>query len=101
MADDPPADSRPAVWKGRIGAALVAIAFAAVPLLVMCTLRQFRFSVPLGVVCCLASSLGLLAAFGTFDGGAEAVAAKSTLSELGAPLFALLASIVVHVGVLT
>ena len=80
--------------------ALCALAFAIIPLIVMCAERRFGFSVPLGTVTILLSSAFLLVAIGSLDGDAARVIGTTTLRAL-APRFAELAgSVVLHLGVL-
>jgi 4-amino-4-deoxy-L-arabinose transferase-like glycosyltransferase len=80
--------------------ALAAAALAAIPLVVMCAERRFGFSVPLGTVTILLSSVFVLVAIGSLDGDTERVTGTTTLRAL-APRFAeLTGSVVVHLGVL-
>ncbi|HEX7668658.1 MAG TPA: hypothetical protein VF395_03700, partial [Polyangiaceae bacterium] len=81
--------------------ALVGVAAAAIPFLVMCADRRFRFSVPLGFVALLVSTFGILSALGTFKGEDARVLGSTSLRALRARLVEVVASIVLHLGVLT
>ncbi len=66
---------------------LVAAAAAAIPFLIMCTERHWRFSIPIGFIACVVSALGILDAMGAFDGDEARVAfhteARTLFKRLG------------------
>jgi 4-amino-4-deoxy-L-arabinose transferase-like glycosyltransferase len=80
--------------------ALVAIVSAAIPFVVMCAERRFRFSVPLGVVSFLVSGICILNAIGSFDGDEEAVVGRITLADLWPRVLELAGSVTLHLVVL-
>jgi 4-amino-4-deoxy-L-arabinose transferase-like glycosyltransferase len=102
----PPTSPSPSLTRrGRLGArlvpALIAALAAAIPFIVMCSDRHFRFSVPLGFVALTIATAGILQALGTFVGEDNRVAASTSLRALIPRLGEVLVSVVVHLGVLT
>jgi len=81
--------------------ALIATMALAVPFVVMCTERRFRFSVPVGFVALSIAAVGILHALGTFEGDAERVAGSTSLRALFPRISELVASVVANLGVLT
>ncbi|HVW30188.1 MAG TPA: glycosyltransferase family 39 protein [Polyangiaceae bacterium] len=94
----------PAPAKGRstqwVAPAIAAAALAAIPLIVMCAERRFGFSVPLGTVTILLSSVCLLVAIGSMQGDAARVTHTATVQALTPRLVELTASVALHLGVL-
>jgi hypothetical protein len=80
--------------------ALGALVSAAIPFVVMCAERRFRFSVPLGVVMFLVSGICILTAIGSFDGDEDRVVGRTTLQELAPRLLELVGSVALHLVVL-
>ncbi|HEX3593937.1 MAG TPA: hypothetical protein VHU80_02515, partial [Polyangiaceae bacterium] len=83
-----------------VAPALAALALSAIPLVVMCAERRFRFTVPLGTVTLLLSGICILTAIGSFQGDPSRVVGTTTLKALAPRLGELVASVAVHFGVL-
>ncbi len=81
--------------------ALVAVVGAAVPFLLMCMDRRWRWSVPVGLAACVVAAFGILDALGTFDDAEERVFHRTSLGALWPRLLELATGVVAHIAVLT
>jgi 4-amino-4-deoxy-L-arabinose transferase-like glycosyltransferase len=84
----------------RAVSAAVALVACAVPFVVMCAERRFRFSVPLGFVAFVVATWGILDALGAFDAKDEPAQLETTLGAVWPRFAELTAAVAAHLGVL-
>src|SRR5262245_16917160 len=80
--------------------AVVAVAAAAVPFVIMTTERRFRLSVPIGFVACVVSAFAALQAVGSFSSNGERVVRTTTLGGLAPRLYEFVGTALLHLGAL-